>query len=232
VPSYAPTSSLGFSSLSVLAVLVHDGLLMSCRALSVALSHTFYKRTQLSAHQVQPLCFVVVEQGLEAFIHSLSAFMIVFMCGLRIFTLGFLEMMFLSQAASHVSKTATALRMLWSAVSLELSLNQVLQPVPHAPDDWCAVCFEPLGGASLGDGSAADAASATAASLGGCVRLPCNHCFHKVNHARSLHPRRLFSLLTFFAPPPFSQPAALHGGLAAQEGRVSYLQGQCVAFTD
>ncbi len=165
---------------------------MTCRALYVALSHTFYKRTQLSVHQVQPLCYVVVEQCLEAFIHSLSAFMIVFMCGLRIFTLGFLEMMFLSQAASHVSKTITALRALWSAVSLELSLNQVLQPVPHAPDDWCAVCFEPLGSTSQGDDSAADAAAAAAASLGGCVRLPCNHCFHKVNHALSLYIRCLF----------------------------------------
>ncbi len=164
----------------MLAVLVHDGVLMSCRALSIALSHTFYKRTQSTAHQVQPLRFVVIEQGLEAFIHCLSACIIIYMCGLRILSLGFLEILFFSQAASHASKAATALRALASAVSLEMSLNQVLQPVQHAPDDWCAVCFEPLGGAAQDDADAASAAAATAAALGGCVRLPCNHCFHKV----------------------------------------------------
>jgi hypothetical protein len=153
---------------------------MSCRALSIALSHTFYKRTQSTAHQVQPLRFVIIEQGLEAFIHCLSACIIVYMCGLRILSLGFLEILFFSQAASHASKAATSLRSLASAVSLEMSLNQVLQPVQHAPDDWCAVCFEPLGGASQNDADAAAAAAATAAALGGCVRLPCSHCFHKV----------------------------------------------------
>lgn len=173
-----PISSLGFSSLSIVAVLVHDGVVMSCRALSVAASHSFFKRTQSSHHQLQPLRYVVVEQGLEAFIHSVSAAIIIFMCGLRIFSLGFLEMLFMSQAASHISKASAAARALFSAISLEMSLNQVLQPVQHAPDDWCAVCFEPLGGGAHDADSAA--AAATAAALGGCVRLPCSHCFHKV----------------------------------------------------
>jgi hypothetical protein len=211
--------------MSVLAVLVHDGVLMTCRALSIALSHTFFKRTQSSAHQVQPLSYVVIEQGLEAFIHILSAFIVVYMCGLRILSLGFLEILFFSQAVSHASKAATALRALVSAVSLELSLNQVLQPVQHAPDDWCAVCFEPLGVGSQHDSDAAAAAAATAAALGGCVRLPCNHCFHKANFFYFFI-LCLFPLLTYS-----SVLAALHGCVVAQESGVSHLQSQRVACT-
>lgn len=150
---------------------------MTCRALSVAASHSFFKLTQHTLHQVHPLRYVVIEQALEAIIHSISAIIIIFMCGMRIFSFGFLEMLFMSQAASHVSKAAAAVRALLSAVSLEMSLNDVLRPVQAPPDDWCAVCFEPLGGGGPESDSAA--AAATAAALGGCVRLPCNHCFHK-----------------------------------------------------
>ncbi len=219
--------SLGFSSLSVLAVLVHDGALMTCRALSIALSHTFYKRTQSSAHQVQPLHYVIIEQGLDAFIHCMSACIIVYMCGLRILSLGFLEILFFSQAASHASKAFTALRALGSAVSLEMSLNQVLRPVQNAPDDCCAVCFELLGGGSQDDADAAAAAAATAAELGGCVRLPCDHCFHKASIFASSSYRVSSIVLT-----PSSLLAALHGSVVAQESGVSHLQGQRLARAD
>jgi hypothetical protein len=112
-------SSLGFSSLSVLVVLAHDGLLMSFRALSVRPHHplasssscsmlSFFSRLHYHTpstsghyplltkcllplryaqashsetpfrHQVQPLCYVVIEKGLEALIQTLSACIIMF----------------------------------------------------------------------------------------------------------------------------------------------------------